>query len=30
MEFPFFVSNVLKSDSEGFSMIDATKPMQYR
>ena len=30
MEFPFFVSNVLKSDSDGFSILDGTKPMQHR
>jgi len=30
MEFPFYVSNVLKSDEQGFSIIDASKPMQYR
>lgn len=30
MEFPFFVGNVLKSDEEGFSILDGTKPMQHR
>ena len=30
MEFPFFVANVLKSDEEGFSILDGSKPMQHR
>ena len=30
MEFPYFVSTVLKSDEDGFSIIDGLKPMEYR
>ena len=30
MEFPFFVNNILKSDADGFSIIDGTKPLQFR
>jgi len=30
MEFPFFVSNILQADGDGFSVIDGQKPQVHR
>jgi len=30
MEFPYYVTNLLKSDEDGFSIINGAEPMQYR
>ena len=30
MEFPYYVTNLLQCDDDGFSVIDGQKPMQFR